>query len=163
MERHLEPTPTPCRDFDFEFGSWHVDHQRLKDRLTGCTEWEEFTGTCDARPILNGNGNIEDNVIELPSGTYRAAALRGYDREKGTWAIWWLDGRSPNQLDVPVIGRFSDGIGAFYAEDTLRGMPIMVRFLWLDTGSPNPRWEQAFSADGGKTWETNWRMRFTRT
>lgn len=114
------------------------------------------------RLILGGRGNIEDNVIDLPAGAYRALALRSFDAEAGTWAIWWLDQRAPHQLDVPVIGGFENGVGAFYANDTLDGRPIRVRFLWLDTASGSPRWEQAFSPDDGASWETNWTMQFTR-
>jgi hypothetical protein len=151
-----------CRDFDFEFGSWTVEHNRLKERLRGCTEWEVFSGTSTTRPILGGNGNLEENVVDLPSGPYRAVALRGYDTAKGTWAIWWLDGRNPNYLDPPVIGFFRDGVGEFLTKDQLDGKPILVRFRWLDTDKPQPRWEQAFSPDEGATWETNWTMRFTK-
>lgn len=150
------------RDVDFEFGCWTVEHRRLKLRLAGSDEWEEFMGTCDARPILGGNGNVEDNVVNIPFASYRAIAVRSYDPEKQAWAIWWLDARHPHQLDVPVIGRFENGDGAFYADDTFDGAPIKVRFLWLDTRTEQPRWEQAFSIDGGATWETNWKMWFTR-
>ncbi len=149
-------------DFDFEFGSWTVNHRRLKDRLSGCTDWEAFTGTATTQPILGGAGNVEDNVLHFPEGTYRAVALRSFDVKSGTWAIWWLDARFPHQLDIPVKGAFSGGIGSFLADDNFRGKPIKVRFLWLDTAAANPRWEQAFSADDGLTWETNWTMKFTR-
>jgi hypothetical protein len=152
----------PCRDFDFEFGSWAVEHRRLKHRLAGSADWEEFAGRSSTRPILGGNGNVEDNEIDLPSGTYRAAAVRGYDPVKATWAIWWLDGRTSNALDTPVIGRFRDGIGEFVARDSLHGKPILVRFNWLDCDTAQPRWEQAFSPDDGLTWEMNWTMRFTK-
>jgi hypothetical protein len=70
-------------------------------------------------------------------------------------------GRTP-PVDVPMVGRFEGGEGVFYADETLRGMAIKVRFLWLRTATPSPRWEQAFSPDGGKTWETNWEMDFER-
>ena len=150
------------QDFDFQQGRWRVAHRRLKDRLMGCTEWEEFEGTCEMRLILGGNGNIEDNLLRISTGSYRALALRSYDPKSATWAIWWLDGRNPHALDVPVIGRFEDGIGSFYAEDTLNGAPIKVRFLWLDIATETPRWEQAMSLDNGKSWETNWIMNFER-
>ena len=150
------------QDFDFQQGRWRVGHRRLKDRLAGCTEWEEFEGTCEMRLILGGNGNIEDNLLHISTGSYRALALRSYDPKSATWAIWWLDGRNPHALDVPVIGRFEDGIGSFYAEDTLNGAPIKVRFLWLDIATETPRWEQAMSLDNGKSWETNWIMNFER-
>lgn len=149
-------------DFDFEIGQWNVRHRRLRERLTGCTEWDEFGGTCEMRTVLGGNGNVEDNVIHLPSGTVRAIAVRSFDPAKGTWAIWWLASNNPHQLDVPVIGRFENGEGSFFAHDELGGRPILVRFLWLKTTSGSPRWEQAFSTDEGRTWETNWTMDFAR-
>lgn len=155
-------TADHCADFDFEQGRWRVHHRRLKERLAGCTDWAEFEGTCEQRPILGGNGNIEDNLLHLPDGDYRAVALRSYDPAAGAWAIWWLDGRTPHTLDVPVIGRFENGNGAFYADDIHAGQPVRLRFLWLDTLTDNPRWEQALSADGGETWETNWTMEFSR-
>ena len=150
------------RDFDFQRGQWIVHHRRLKQRLTGCTEWEEFGGTCAQFPVLGGNGNIEDNLLHLPAGDYRAVAIRSFDAASGNWAIWWLDQRAPHSLEVPVIGKFEDGVGTFLAEDVLDACPIRLRFLWLSTDTPNPRWEQAMSDDDGATWETNWTMDFTR-
>lgn len=150
------------RDFDFQIGDWVVKHRRLKERLVGCGEWEEFDGRCTMATVLGGNGNIEDNVLHIASGDYRAVALRSFDPETHAWAIWWLDARNPHSLDVPVIGRFADGIGRFEASDVLNGVPIIVRFLWLHTDTLTPRWEQAMSADDGQTWETNWTMDFQR-
>lgn len=150
------------RDFDFEHGSWHVSHRRLRERLCGCQDWDVFSGMSQTRPILGGNGNLEDNILNMPDGTYRAVALRSFHPAEGTWAIWWLSTRAPHQLDVPVIGRFQGGVGSFYADDMHGGVPVRVRFLWLDTQGLSPRWEQAMSADGGSSWETNWTMDFTR-
>jgi hypothetical protein len=149
-------------DFDFQIGRWQVRHRRLKKRLVGCDEWEEFAGTCDMRPILGGNGNVEDHVLHIPGGTFRAIALRSFDPVQASWAIWWLDARSPHALAVPVIGRFDDGVGRFYADDILDGRPILLRFIWSRTDTATPRWEQAMSADDGATWEVNWTMDFTR-
>ena len=88
--------------------------------------------------------------------------MRSYDTQSGEWAIWWLDARHPHTFEVPVKGTFRDGVGTFLADDVFDGKPIKVRFLWLDTQTGTPRWEQAFSADGGANWETNWIMRFAR-
>ncbi len=150
-------------DFDFEFGQWQVHHRRLKARLVGSDEWDSFTGQSETRPVLDGHGNIEDNLLNFPGGAYRAIAMRSFDVASGTWAIWWLDQRAPHHLDVPVIGRFKNGVGEFIAKDTLNDTPILVRFLWLKTDGPTPRWEQAFSVDEGRTWETNWTMDFERS
>ena len=153
---------THSRDFDFQQGQWNVRHRRLRERLAGCTEWEEFDGTCHQFPVLGGNGNIEDNLLHLPDGNYRAVAIRSFDVASGNWAIWWLDQRAPHNLDVPVIGKFEGGIGTFLAEDELDGRPIRLRFRWLATDTPTPRWEQAMSDDNGASWETNWTMDFMR-
>jgi hypothetical protein len=151
-----------AHDFDFVIGDWRVHHRRLKERLAGCAEWVEFEGISTTRKILSGFGNIEDNVLALPDGAYRAVAVRSFDPVAGTWAIWWLDGRNPHQLDVPVVGQFKNGISMFYADDALNGMPIKVRFMWSSLTADSARWEQAFSDDGGITWETNWTMDFAR-
>jgi hypothetical protein len=152
----------PADDFDFMLGKWTVRHRRLNSRLCGCDDWTDFDGTSSTAQILGGFGNVEDNVIHFPTGTVRAAAFRSFNAGTGEWAIWWLDGRSPHHLDVPVIGRFDGKIGLFYADDVLDGRPIRIRFTWRANDGTNPRWEQAFSPDGGTTWETNWIMEFQR-
>jgi hypothetical protein len=53
-------------------------------------------------------------------------------------------------------------VGVFYADDRLDGRAIQVRFIWRPNPGGHPRWEQAFSDDGGNTWETNWTMDFHR-
>lgn len=150
-------------DFDFLIGKWNVHHRRLKERLAGSHEWIAFDGTCEMHPLMDGRANVDDNVLRMPGGDYRGVGLRSYDAKTGQWAIWWLDGRSPfGPLDPPVKGRFVDGIGTFYAHDTLRGKPILVRFVWSNMTATTAHWEQAFSADGGKTWEVNWITDFRR-
>ena len=153
----------PPADFDFIIGDWKVRHRRLNSRLTGCTEWTEFLGTSSTRKILGGFGNVEDNLLCFPEGPVRAAAFRSFDSKSQSWSIWWLDGRAPHNLDVPVIGSFVNNVGVFYASDMLDGRPIKVRFIWHPNLDSNPRWEQAFSADDGTTWETNWTMDFHRS
>ncbi len=114
-----------------------------------------------AKPILGGCGNFDENVIELPQGTYQACTVRLFNPEQGRWSIYWIDGRDP-KLDQPVHGTFSDGVGTFFGEDTFEGRPIRIRFLWSQIKANSARWEQAFSVDSGATWEANWIMEFTR-
>ncbi|MDX2219586.1 MAG: DUF1579 domain-containing protein [Burkholderiales bacterium] len=151
-----------ARDFDFFLGKWAVHHRRLKERLVGCTDWEEFAGRAETRAILNGQGNIDDNILHLPAGSYRAVTLRTYDPLTDLWSIWWLDGRNPGVIDAPMRGRFQSGRGEFFANDLLNGTPILVRFIWSDITSTSARWEQAFSTDNGLNWEVNWVMTFAR-
>lgn len=149
-------------DFDFFIGNWRVAHRRLRERLAGCREWDEFGGTTVTQKILGGLGNIDDNFLDLPGGAYRAVTLRSFNPRTGQWSIWWLDGRNPGTLDTPMVGSFENGVGTFYADDRFGGKPIRVRFLWTLPANDRPRWEQAFSIDAGITWETNWLMDFSR-
>ena len=150
-------------DFDFLAGSWRVHHRRLKARLAGSHEWIEFDGTCVMRPLLDGLGNVDDNFLDMPGGAYRGVGLRSYDPKDGKWTIWWLDSRNPSApLDPPVRGSFKNGVGEFFSDDTLDGKPIRVRYIWSQIAPKSAHWEQAFSPDGGKTWETNWTMEFRR-
>jgi hypothetical protein len=149
-------------DFDFLIGDWHVSHRRLRERLAGNNDWTEFDGTCSMRTLLGGLGNVDDNLLNLPAGPYRGVGLRAFDASSGRWAIWWLDSRTPHIIEAPVVGGFEAGVGTFQADDTFKGRPIRVRFRWTDTLTVSPGWEQAFSPDSGKTWETNWTMRFVR-
>jgi len=157
----IEPGPA-VHDFDFQTGTWQVRHRRLTERLVGSDAWEAFGGTCTAWPILGGAGNVEDNVLELPTGPYRAVAVRTYDPATDRWSIWWLDGRNPAHLDPPVVGGFDGGVGTFIGEDTFDGRPILIRLRWFDITERSARWDQAFSDDGGASWEVNWEMAFSR-
>lgn len=158
----LPPTAAAPADFDFVIGDWTVRHRRLKERLAGCEEWIEFDGLMSTHKVLGGFGNVEDNLLRFPEGEFRAVALRAYDPARAQWSIWWLDGRFPDRIDVPVVGRFEDGIGSFFASDDHRGVPVTIRFLWSRSSPDRLRWEQAFSIDGGRSWETNWTMDFQR-
>ena len=149
-------------DFDFFHGRWAVSHRRLQKRLADDANWDVFGGACDVRALLGGLGNVDDNVIELPGGAYRAATVRTFDPATRQWSIWWIDGRNPLVIDVPMRGSFEDGVGTFFCEDVFKGRPIRLRFLWSRITENSARWEQAFSADGGDSWETNWIMEFVR-
>ncbi|MEQ1515189.1 MAG: hypothetical protein ABL931_01725 [Usitatibacteraceae bacterium] len=155
-------TTNGIHDFAFQTGEWRVRHKKLKQRLAGSDEWFAFDGTCRAWEILGGKGNVEDQWLDDPTGAYAAAAVRQMDPKTGIWSIWWIDPRFPG-IDPPVHGRFEDGVGTFRGEDVFNGKPIHVRFVWSKITADSAHWEQAFSADGGKSWETNWVMTFDRT
>ena len=159
----IEAQDPGLHDFDFLVGHWQVRHRRLKERLANSHEWIEFDGTSVVQKVMGGHGLIDDNVLHFPPGAYRAAGLRVFDVESGQWSIWWLDGRMPlGPMDPPVRGSFRDGTGTFLADETFNGTPIRVRFTWSAITPSSCHWEQAFSTDGGATWETNWVMDFER-
>jgi hypothetical protein len=149
-------------DFDFLRGEWRVHHRYLRVRGND-REWVEADGTASNRALMGGRANMEEHTINAPAGAYRALALRSYDPKASQWSIWWLDGRSPHgDLDPPVQGRFENGGGTFYGDTTIGGKPVRQRFVWSGITATSARWEQAYSLDTGKTWETNWIMTFTR-
>jgi hypothetical protein len=154
-------TESTVRDFDFLIGRWYVQNRRLRRWLEGSDDWEEFEATSVARLLLNGMGN-EDEFRTDHAGGFVGMAFRFFDPETKQWAIYWADSRRPGLLDPPVIGSFSGDTGVFEGDDVFEGRPVRVRFVWSGVTTPTPRWEQAFSDDGGETWETNWVMDFTR-
>ena len=151
------------RDWSWLVGNWDVRHSRLKERLVGDTRWEAFPGKSALWLVMGGLGTVDDNLLDLPGGSYRGLTLRAFDPATGKWAIWWLDGRKPTKLDPPVLGTFDGDVGTFIGRDTYEGRPITMRFRWRDIHGARPWWEQAFSTDEGSTWEVNWRNYFTRT
>jgi hypothetical protein len=90
------------------------------------------------------------------AGIERAERRLSRCRTARLWSIRWLDGRYPsNPLDPPVKGSFENGVGAFYADYVANGKLMRVRFIWSHITPTVARWEQAYAADAGKTWETN--------
>jgi hypothetical protein len=163
------PTPLPPvdgpqapADWRFLVGRWNVHHRRLRHRLAGSQEWDEFGGTLVNWPVMGGQGNVGDNVFHVPGGDVRGVGLRAYDPVSRQWLSWWLDGRSPNVIARPVRGGFANGVGTLIGDDSFEGRPIRSRVTWSRITQSSARWEQAFSADGGATWETNWVSDFAR-
>jgi hypothetical protein len=159
MSNTLQSEAT-ARDFDFWMGGWNVRNRRLRHRLAGSDEWEEFDATVSARPLLDGLAN-EDEFRTDHGGGFVGMSFRFFDPERRRWSIYWADSRRSGVLDPPVFGGFSGDVGVFEGDDTHEGIPVRVRFTWSGVDTPTPRWEQAFSDDGGTTWETNWIMDFT--
>ncbi|GAB2950431.1 hypothetical protein GCM10027280_43620 [Micromonospora polyrhachis] len=149
-------------DFDFLVGSWEVTNRRLVRPLTGSTEWDEFpaTAVCHA-PLFGGAANLDE--ITFHTKGFTGLTLRLFDPELREWSLNWVNSRT-GRLTPPVVGRFdADGAGEFYGDDTHEGIPIRCRFTWSGITRTSAHWEQAFSTDGGHSWETNWTMALTRT
>ena len=148
--------------FDFWMGSWKVHNRCLRERLKGSDDWVEFEATVTARPLAGVLGN-EDEFRTDHDGGFIGMTFRFYDPATDRWAIYWASTRRPTlELDPPVIGSFSGDVGTFECDDTHEGRPVRVRYRWTKVDTTTPHWEQAFSEDGGKTWETNWTAEFTR-
>jgi hypothetical protein len=148
-------------DFDFLVGRWDVVNRRLISPLSGVREWDEFPATVTCRGSLMGGGAVLDE-IHFPTKNVTSLTLRLYDVERDEWSLHFANSQD-GVLRPPVRGRFhEDGRGEFHGDDTHEGRRIRCRFLWFGITADKAHWEQAFSVDGGRTWETNWTMEYTR-
>ncbi len=148
-------------DFDFYVGTWKVHNRRLRERLKGSTDWEEFEGISVARKVLGGLGNVDEASFDRASGRLEGMTVRLFDPASQEWSLHWASS-TQTVLDTPMVGRFKNGRGEFFAYETFEGQHIFSRFIWSEITATTCRWEQAFSADGGATWETNWIMESVR-
>ena len=142
-------------DFDFLFGRWKVSCRRLLSPLTGSSEWIEFVGTNVVHKLWDGRANMDEFEADTPSGHIEGMTIRTYSVKSHQWTIYWSTQANGTIDFPPMVGEFKQGRGEFYDAEDYKGSGIFVRFTWI-VNSPNScHWEQAFSADGGNTWETN--------
>ncbi len=154
----LQPSPTKRdgqHDFDFHIGTWKTHLRRLIDPLTGSTQWVEYEGTTVVRKVWNGRANLVELVADSPAGHFEGLNLRLYNPQSHQWSLNFANSKG-GTLSPPTIGEFKNGRGEFFAQETLNGRAILVRFVMSDITPDSCRFEQAFSDDGGKTWEVNW-------
>jgi BNR/Asp-box repeat len=165
------PRPTPenastehdgQHDFDFEQGTWKTHLWRLVDPLTGSRKWVEYEGTSVVRKIWNGRANLVELEVDGPTGPIEGLNLRLYNPQSRQWSLNFASSKS-GTLSPPAIGEFKNGRGEFFSQETLNGRAILVRFVISDITPDSCRFEQAFSDDGGQTWEVNWIAIDTRT
>jgi hypothetical protein len=154
------PRQTPTEhdgqhDFDFEIGTWKTHLWRLVDPLTGSTKWVEYEGASVVRKIWNGRANLVELEVDGPTGHIEGLNLRLYNPQSRQWNLNFASSRS-GTLSPPTIGEFKNGRGEFFSQETLNGQAILVRFVISNITPDSCRFEQAFSDDGGKTWEVNW-------
>ncbi len=148
-------------DFDFEIGTWKTHLRRLVHPLTGSTTWVEYVGTSVVRKVWNGRANLLELEADGPGGHFEGLSLRLYNPESHQWSLNFANS-SGGALSQPTIGAFKNGRGEFFDQETLNGRAIFVRFVISDITPDSCRFEQAFSEDGGKTWEVNWIATDTR-
>lgn len=144
-----------ARDFDFELGAWRTQLRRLVEPLTGSDEWVEYEGTSVVRPVLGGRANLVELEVEGRTGRIEGLSLRLYDPEARQWSLNFANVRT-GLLSSPVIGSFRNGRGEFYGQERVGGRVILVRFVISEITSTSARFEQAYSDDGGRSWEVNW-------
>lgn len=148
-------------DFDFNIGTWRTHVSRLLHPLTGSNQWVEYRGVSIVRQVWNGRANLFELKVDGPAGSIEGLGLRLYDPQSRQWSLNWASS-SVGIMNSPMIGEFRDGRGEFLDQELFNGRSILVRNTFCDITADSARFEQAFSDDGGRTWETNWIMTFTR-
>jgi hypothetical protein len=158
----LRAEPPGRHGFDFMLGTWKAHFRLLRHPLSGSQAWEAFDGTIVDRSVL-GFANIDEGVLYRARGRENSVTVRLYNRKTDAWSIYFGTDISGALALPATVGTFDEhGVGRFYDREPYHGKPIVVRYLWTHR-SPNAcHYEQAFSADGGRTWETNWISDLTR-
>jgi hypothetical protein len=123
----------------------------------------KYEGTTVVRKVWDGRANLVELEADGPAGHIEALSLRLYNPQSRQWSLNFSNSRT-GTLSPPSIGEFTaDGRrGEFYSQETLDGRAILVRFVITPVTPDSVRFEQAFSGDGGKTWELNWVATDTR-
>lgn len=149
------------KGFNFLMGTWRTHYRLLKTRLANSHDWYDCYGTSSVRPFWNGGGDVEDGDLRCPGSHIVGVTVRLYNAQTHEWSLWWGT-QKRGLVPPPQVGRFENGVGDFFARDKHNGKPIVIRFRWKLLPGDHPRFEQAFSPDNGKTWETNWTTDYTR-
>jgi hypothetical protein len=148
-------------DFDFDFGVWKTHTSRLKNPLSGSTTWTEMNGRTVVRKVWDGRANLAQLESDGPAGHLELLSLRLFDPQAHEWSLHFATS-NVGVPSVPMVGKFSNGRGEFIDQEQYNGKTILVKFTMISLSPNTARSEQAFSADGGKTWETNWINNYTR-
>jgi hypothetical protein len=148
-------------DFDFSIGTWKTHITRLQKPLSGSTSWVKMEGTKTERKIWNGRAHLEEIEADGPTGHMEGLTLFLYNPQAHQWSQTYASSKN-GTLGNPIIGEFKDGRAEFFGQDTFNDKTILVRGIWSDITRDSHKFEQAFSEDGGKTWETNFIAVLTR-
>ena len=153
-----QQTP-PERDGQHDFypliGKWKYHLKRLLNPLTGSHTWIELEGTGVCYRVWDGRAQLDTIVVDGQGVHIEGLTLRTYNPQSHQWRLYWANSRS-GIMDPPQVGEFKNGRGEFFAQDTINGKTILVRYAWTNMTTNSPHFEQSFSDDGGKTWEVNW-------
>lgn len=152
-----KPTPGKAGDFDFLAGEWRIEHWRLPQ---GAREWDRFSGEATCWTLLGGVGSVEE--LRIPARNFSGMGLRLLDVEQRVWSDFWVNAKSGVLTSPGQTGSFEDGRGLFYSDYEDKGRTMLSVGIWDDITGSSCRWRQATSADGGRTWDHNWVMHWTR-
>jgi len=148
-------------DFDFNFGNWKTHVSRLVHPLAASNTWAEYEGTSVVSKVWGGRASLFELEVDGPAGHIEGVGLRLFNSQSRQWSLNWASSRD-GMMTQPMTGEFKNGRGEFIDQETFDGRAILSLNGFSDITPDSSRFEQAFSNDEGKTWETNWVMTFAR-
>jgi len=148
--------------FDFDLGTWHTQSSRLMQPLTGSTTWADLEGQTVVHRVWDGRANLAEYVGDGPAGHVQLLALRWFNPNTHEWNLDFATPKVGTLDEPPGVGQCKDGRCEFYDQEEINGRQIWVRFSIWKISDDSAQSEQAFSDDGGKTWEVNWINKYTR-
>ncbi len=131
--------------------------------LSGANDWVEMDGITNVTPVWGGKANLAEFKANGSSVAMERLALRVYNPTTKQWSINFAQPDSGTLGDTPGVGEVRDGRLTFYDQEPINGKATLVRFSIWGTTADTAQSEQAFSLDGGKTWEMNWTDVYTRS
>lgn len=154
--------PNGEHDFDFEVGNWKTHISRLRRPLSGDTVWLEYDGTSVVKKLWNGRANTVELEVDGPGGRHiQGLSLRLYNPQSRQWSLNFVNA-AVGTMSVPTVGAFTNGRGEFFDWEEYDGRMVLVRNVWKDITATSCRFEQSYSADGGRTWQVTWTSAHTR-
>lgn len=157
-----QATDRHVHDFDFEFGpTWTAHLRLLAHRFAGSHDWIGYRGTLVTHKLWNGQGNMSELVVSNTKSSIVGGALHLYNPDTHQWSVWFANAVT-GTLGVPSVGHFENGRGILYDREPYNGRMVYVRQIFSNISAHTFDFEQAFSADSGKTWETNLTINYTR-
>jgi len=152
--------PDGAHDFDWELGAWSTQ-VRVRAPLSTAEDWTEFRGTSVVRPLGQGRANVVELSVASGDRRIEGVSLRLYNPRTRQWSLNFANLKN-GLLTTPVYGGYKDGKGVFHGQDTVDDRVVWVRFEISVISPTSARFEQAYSADGGRSWIVNWVATDTR-
>jgi hypothetical protein len=143
-----------AHDFDFNIGTWRTHIARLAHPLSGSSEWVKLEGTVTVRKVWDGRAQLEEIEAEGLTGHWEGLTVFLYNPVAHQWSQTFANSKN-GTLGTPIVGEFKDGRGELFSQETFNDRIILTRGTWSEIKPDSHKFEQAFSGDGGKTWETN--------
>ena len=156
------PVRDGLHDVDFNLGKWHTSIRRYADPFSAPSHFASLEGTVTVRPVWNGKALLEEIEADGPNGHWQGLTLFLYNPQSGQWSQNYANAAQGHFEAAATIGEQRGRDIELYSTDTAGGRAILVKGLWSEIEPDSHRYTEAYSDDGGRTWQTAFDARLTR-